>query len=131
MRYHKRYEDENVRCVAQDIRCRIRFVIYDIVCDQCDIVCYIRHPMSNIRYRKLRHRMSNHTISYDLRIRCHNTISYVLTNDIVTYDIVCQKHTISYAHVTIIRYRMSDIRYRMWARIQMYEFGDPCSIVIN
>ncbi len=91
MRYLIRYEDENVRCVAQNIRCCIRFVIYDIVCEQCDIVCYIRHPMSNIRYRKLQHRMSKHTISYDPRIRCRNTISYVLTYDIVTYDIVYVK----------------------------------------
>ncbi len=102
MLYRIRYEDENVRCVAQNIQCRIRFVIYVIVCEPWNIVCYIRHPMSNIRY-KLWHRMSKHTISYDQRIKCRNTISYVLTNYIVTYNIVCQN----------IRYRMPCHHYKI------------------
>ena len=37
-------------------------VTYDIICRTCDVECYIRHRMSNIRYRKLRHRISNDTI---------------------------------------------------------------------
>ena len=104
IRQRIRYEDENIRCVVHNIRCRIRFVTYDIVCATCDIVCYIRCRTSDIRYRKLRYRMSR---GYDVVYRYRmsgRAISYM-------YDIA--------RHITIIRYRMSDIQYRMLARIQM------------
>ncbi len=101
------YEDKNIRRVARNIQCSIRFVIYDIVCGTCYIICYIRHCTSDIRYSKLQHRISKHTISYVQRIQCRITVSYVLIYDITTYDIVCQNirlnryYTISNRYYTI------------------------------
>ncbi len=84
MQHRIRCDQKIIRCVVHNMRCRIRFVTYDIVCRTCDVECYIRHRMSYIRHRKLRHRISNDTISYVPSIRYRSTISYVLT-----YDIVC------------------------------------------
>ena len=50
MRHRIRYEDENVRCVVYNIRCRIRFVTYDIVCGTCDIVGYMRLSFTSYSY---------------------------------------------------------------------------------
>jgi hypothetical protein len=120
MRHRIRYETENVRCVAQNVRCRIRYATN-------------RHCTWNMRHRMLHHGIRNRTSDVRYRTLRYSTfrgfnvvLRYRMSGRTIlvsyVYDIVrpnIRYRTCITVYVSIIRYRRSDIRYRRLARIQM------------